>query len=83
MVETGGEIQRGAASVATHENITFSQMRHGDHYSTHAAFADVFVVIAGEVPGDGCNRDYEVKIEHSEAMIYLSMSKRMLARNAR
>ena len=25
-------------------------------------------------------RDYEVKIEHSEAMIYLSMSKRMLAR---
>ena len=28
-------------------------------------------------------RDYEVKIEHSEAMIYLSMSKRMLARIAR
>ena len=27
-------------------------------------------------------RDYEVKIEHSEAMIYLSMSKRMLARIA-
>ena len=25
-------------------------------------------------------RDYEVKIEHSEAVIYLSMSKRMLAR---
>ena len=25
-------------------------------------------------------RDHEVKIEHSEAMIYLSMSKRMLAR---
>ena len=28
-------------------------------------------------------RDYEVKIEHSEAMIYLSMSKRMLARITR
>ena len=28
-------------------------------------------------------RDYEVKIEHSEAMIYLSMSKRMLARISR
>ena len=28
-------------------------------------------------------RDYEVKIENSEAMIYLSMSKRMLARIAR
>ena len=27
-------------------------------------------------------RDYELKIEHSEAMIYLSMSKRMLARIA-
>ena len=27
-------------------------------------------------------RDYEVKIEHSEAMIYLSMTKRMLARIA-
>ena len=27
-------------------------------------------------------RDHEVKIEHSEAMIYLSMSKRMLARIA-
>ena len=27
-------------------------------------------------------RDYEVKTEHSEAMIYLSMSKRMLARIA-
>lgn len=27
-------------------------------------------------------RDYEVKIQHSEAMIYLSMSKRMLARIA-
>jgi transposase len=27
-------------------------------------------------------RDYEVKIDHSEAMIYLSMSKRMLARIA-
>ncbi len=27
-------------------------------------------------------RDHEVKIEHSEAMIYLSMSKRMLARVA-
>ena len=27
-------------------------------------------------------RDYEVKMEHSEAMIYLSMSKRMLARIA-
>lgn len=27
-------------------------------------------------------RDYEVKIEHSEAMIQLSMSKRMLARIA-
>ena len=25
-------------------------------------------------------RDHEVKIEHSEAMIYLSMSKRMLAK---
>jgi transposase len=25
-------------------------------------------------------RDYEMKIEYSEAMIYLSMSKRMLAR---
>ncbi len=28
-------------------------------------------------------RDYEVKLVHSEAMIYLSMSKRMLARIAR
>ena len=28
-------------------------------------------------------RDHEVKIEHSEAMIYLSMSKRMLARTTR
>lgn len=28
-------------------------------------------------------RDYEVKVEHSEAMIYLSMSKRMLARITR
>ncbi len=28
-------------------------------------------------------RDHEVRIEHSEAMIYLSMSKRMLARIAR
>jgi transposase len=27
-------------------------------------------------------RDYEVKIEHSESMIYLSMSKRMLAKIA-
>jgi len=27
-------------------------------------------------------RDYEVKIEHSEAMIYLSMARRMLARIA-
>lgn len=27
-------------------------------------------------------RDYEVKVEHAEAMIYLSMSKRMLARIA-
>ena len=27
-------------------------------------------------------RDHEVRIEHSEAMIYLSMSKRMLARMA-
>ena len=27
-------------------------------------------------------RDYEVKIEHAEAMIYLSMSKRMLERIA-
>jgi transposase len=27
-------------------------------------------------------RDYEVKIEHAEAMIYLSMSKRMLAKIA-
>jgi hypothetical protein len=27
-------------------------------------------------------RDYEVKTEHSEAMIYLSMSKRMLSRVA-
>jgi transposase len=27
-------------------------------------------------------RDYEVKIEHSESMIYLSMTKRMLARIA-
>ena len=28
-------------------------------------------------------RDYEVKIEHSEALIYLSMTQRMLARIAR
>ena len=28
-------------------------------------------------------RDYELKIEHSEAMIYLSMSKRMLAKITR
>ena len=28
-------------------------------------------------------RDYEVKISHSESMVYLSMSKRMLARIAR
>ena len=28
-------------------------------------------------------RDYEVKIEHSESMIYLSMSKRMLSKLAR
>lgn len=28
-------------------------------------------------------RDYEVKIEHSEAMIYLSLSKRMLAKITR
>ena len=27
-------------------------------------------------------RDYEVKIDHSQAMIYISMSKRMLARIA-
>ena len=27
-------------------------------------------------------RDYEVEIKHSESMIYLSMSKRMLARIA-
>ena len=27
-------------------------------------------------------RDYEVRMDHSEAMIYLSMSKRMLARIA-
>jgi hypothetical protein len=27
-------------------------------------------------------RDYEVKIEHSESMIYLSMARRMLAKIA-
>lgn len=31
MVETVGEIQRRAVSVTAHEDITFSQMRHGDH----------------------------------------------------
>ena len=56
MLETGGEIQRGAAFAATHKDITFSQMWHGDHESTHAALADVFVIFPGEVPGNCGNR---------------------------
>lgn len=49
MDESGGEIRRSAASVATHGNIALSQMRHGDHQSTHTALAEVFVVFTGEV----------------------------------
>jgi transposase len=80
-----GTLEREVANLPRHRQVDLEIVKRSDVMTGFKVLPRRWVVertFGWLIQSRRLVRDYEVKIEHSEAMIYLSMSKRMLARIA-
>jgi len=78
-----GKLVNHVAEIARHRSVKLEIVKRSDDIKGFKVLPKRWIVertFGWLIQSRRLIRDYEVKIEHSEAMIYLSMSKRMLAR---
>lgn len=78
-----GKLVEEVANLARHCNIKLEIVKRSDDIKGFKVLPKRWIVertFGWLIQSRRLVRDYEVKTSHSEAMIYLSMSKRMLAR---
>ena len=81
-----GKLQQEVAAIDRHRNVKLEIVKRSDKVKGFKVLPKRWIVertFAWLIQSRRLVRDYEAKIEHSESMIYLSMSKRMLANIAR
>jgi transposase len=77
-----GKLVSHVAGIARHRRVKLEIVKRSDDIKGFKVLPKRWIVertFGWLIQSRRLIRDYEVKIEHSEAMIYLSMSKRMLA----
>jgi transposase len=80
-----GKLTKHVAEIPRHRRVKLEIVKRSDDVKGFKVLPKRWIVertFGWLVQSRRLIRDYEVKTEHSEAMIYLSMGKRMLARIA-
>lgn len=78
-----GKLVEDVAGIARHRRVRLEIVKRSDDIKGFKVLPKRWIVertFGWLIQSRRLIRDYEAKIEHSEAMIYLSMSKRMLAK---
>jgi putative transposase len=81
-----GQLEGEVARLPRHRQIDLEIVKRSDQVKGFKVLAKRWIVertFGWLIQSRRLVRDYEVKIEHSEALIYVSMTRRMLARIAR
>jgi len=81
----GGKLVEDIAQITRHRKVKLEIVKRSDDVKGFKVLPKRWIVertFGWLIQSRRLIRDYEVKIEHSEAMIYLSMARRMLAKIA-
>lgn len=81
----GGRLEEEVAAIKRHRKVKLEIVKRSDDVKGFKVLPKRWIVertFGWLIQSRRLVRDYEVRIDHSEALIYLSMTKRMLARIA-